>query len=103
MEGIEPPIAVLETAVIPLNYTPIKSAGKERPLLRFRLQSVLTAHLAVFLERKLLFHLLLVALRIARDLLAFATAQLHQHFFDNTHNIVLKIFQISNLSQTQSR
>ncbi len=60
-------------------------------LFALRLQSVLSAYLAILLEREFLLHFFLVALRIARDLLAFATAQLHQHFFDDAHNKSLKI------------
>jgi hypothetical protein len=33
--GIEPALAVLETAVLPLNYVPEENQGKEKPPVRF--------------------------------------------------------------------
>jgi hypothetical protein len=33
--GIEPAHAVLETAVLPLNYVPKGKKGKEKPLVRY--------------------------------------------------------------------
>ena len=33
--GIEPALAVLETAVLPLNYVPEGNQGKEKPPVRF--------------------------------------------------------------------
>jgi hypothetical protein len=41
--GIEPALAVLETAVLPLNYVPEENQGKEKPPVRFprrRLQAI---------------------------------------------------------------
>ena len=92
-EGIEPSPLVLETSILPLNYAP----EARRSLLRLRLQGMLAARLAEFLKRKLLLHLLLIALRMPNNLLALAATKLHHVFLNHTHSACLKIFYISPL------
>ena len=92
-EGIEPSPLVLETSILPLNYAP----EARRSLLRLRLQGMLAARLAKFLKRKLLLHLLLIALRMPNNLLALAATKLHHVFLNHTHSACLKIFYISPL------
>ena len=84
-EGIEPSPLVLETSILPLNYAP----EARNPLLRLRLQRVLSARLAELLKRELFLHLLFVALRIPHDLLALATSKLYHILLNRAHNSYL--------------
>jgi hypothetical protein len=47
---------------------------------------MLSAYLAILLEREFLLHLFLIALCVASDLLALTAPQFHQHFLDDTHS-----------------
>lgn len=77
-EGIEPSIAVLETAVIPLNYAPRSDAPDPGFLFRLLVGRVLLAKLAILAQFKFLLDLLLVALGVMRETFAFAALELDE-------------------------
>lgn len=88
VEGVEPSLAVLETAVLPLNYTRNCPGGavKTLCLLHLFMHCVLFTELAVFLHLQLLLELLLVPLREIGDMLADIASHFDQIF--SRHKII---------------